>query len=112
MAICSFKDMSQDSSTRMTNNESPISLMIALIFSVEMELDMSLWISDNGQVETSNKILQDCLNKRLEGAEGKWVDELPRVLWAYRITKRRSTGEYASPPKVLPMKLLLTCLDH
>ncbi|CAL8153080.1 unnamed protein product [Prunus armeniaca] len=37
--------------------------------------------------------LQDCLKKRLEGAEGKWVDELPGVLWAYRTTKRRSTGE-------------------
>ncbi|CAL9012001.1 unnamed protein product [Prunus brigantina] len=30
---------------------------------------------------------------QLEGAEGKWVDELPGVLWAYRPTKRRSTGE-------------------
>ncbi|KAI5317773.1 hypothetical protein L3X38_037480 [Prunus dulcis] len=31
--------------------------------------------------------------KRLEGAEGKWVDELPGVLWAHRTTKRRLTGE-------------------
>ncbi|CAL2276517.1 unnamed protein product [Prunus armeniaca] len=28
-----------------------------------------------------------------EGAKGKWVDELPEVLWAYRTTKRRSTGK-------------------
>ncbi|CAL8162550.1 unnamed protein product [Prunus armeniaca] len=35
----------------------------------------------------------DCLKKRLEDAEGKWVDELPGVLWAYRTTKRRSIGE-------------------
>ncbi|KAI5335184.1 hypothetical protein L3X38_025317 [Prunus dulcis] len=35
----------------------------------------------------------DCLKKRLEGVEGKWVDELPGVLGAYRTTKRRSTGE-------------------
>ena len=27
----------------------------------------------------------------LEKAKGKWVDKLPRVLWAYRITPRRST---------------------
>ncbi|CAL9001825.1 unnamed protein product [Prunus brigantina] len=33
------------------------------------------------------------MKKRLEGAEGKWVDELLGVLWAYRTTKRRSTGE-------------------
>ena len=25
--------------------------------------------------------------------KGKWVDELPYVLWAYRTTLRRSTGE-------------------
>ncbi|CAL9018596.1 unnamed protein product, partial [Prunus brigantina] len=43
--------------------------------------------------EASNKVILDCLKKRLEGAEGKWVDELPGVLWAYRTTKRRSTGE-------------------
>ncbi|KAI5317812.1 hypothetical protein L3X38_037519 [Prunus dulcis] len=27
------------------------------------------------------------------GAEGKWVDELPGVLWAHRTTKRRLTGK-------------------
>ena len=27
----------------------------------------------------------------LEKAKGKWVDKLPRVLWVYRITPRRST---------------------
>ncbi|CAL2229324.1 unnamed protein product [Prunus armeniaca] len=35
----------------------------------------------------------DCLKKRLEGTEGKWVDELPGVLWAYCTTKQRSIGE-------------------
>ena len=29
----------------------------------------------------------------LDDAKGKWVEELPRVLWMYRITPRRSTGE-------------------
>ena len=29
----------------------------------------------------------------LDDAKGKWVEELPRVLWTYRITPRRSTGE-------------------
>ncbi|KAI5317557.1 hypothetical protein L3X38_037264 [Prunus dulcis] len=47
----------------------------------------------NGQADASNKVILDCLKKRLEGAEGKWVDELPGVLWAYRTTKRRSTGK-------------------
>ena len=32
------------------------------------------------------------LKKRLDSAKGKWVDELPRVLWAYRTKARRPTG--------------------
>ena len=35
----------------------------------------------------------DGIKKRLQAAKGKWVDELPNVLWAYRTTPRRSTGE-------------------
>ena len=31
--------------------------------------------------------------KRLDEAKGKWVEELPYVLWTYRTTPRRSTGE-------------------
>ena len=33
------------------------------------------------------------LKKRLDDAKGKWVEELPHVLWTYRITPRKSTGE-------------------
>lgn len=35
----------------------------------------------------------DGLKKRLEKVKGKWVEELPYVLWAYRTTLRRSIGE-------------------
>ncbi|XP_028109536.1 uncharacterized protein LOC114308194 [Camellia sinensis] len=47
----------------------------------------------NGQAEASNKTILDGLKKRLEKAKGKWAEELPNVLWAYRTTPRRSTGE-------------------
>ena len=33
------------------------------------------------------------LKKRLDDAKGRWAEELPHVLWAYRTTPRRSTGE-------------------
>ena len=33
------------------------------------------------------------LKKRLDDAKGRSVEELPHVLWAYRTTPRRSTGE-------------------
>ena len=33
------------------------------------------------------------LKKRLDNAKGKWVEELPHVLWTYRTTSHRSTRE-------------------
>ena len=46
----------------------------------------------NGLVEASNKTLLTALKKRFDSAKGKWVDELPEVLWAYRTTARKPTG--------------------
>ncbi|KAI5338915.1 hypothetical protein L3X38_018187 [Prunus dulcis] len=62
-------------------------------YKIKQHLSTPRYPQGNGQAEASNKVILDCLKKRLEGAEGKWVDELPGVLWAYRTTKRRSTGE-------------------
>ncbi|XP_023929642.1 uncharacterized protein LOC112040954 [Quercus suber] len=47
----------------------------------------------NGQAEAVNKVIVNGLKKRLEGAKGNWAKELPKVLWAYRTTPRRSTEE-------------------
>ena len=47
----------------------------------------------NGQAEAVNKVIVGGLKKRLDDAKGKWVEELPYVLWTYRTTPRRSTGE-------------------
>jgi len=38
----------------------------------------------NGQTEATNKAIANGLKKRLEGAKGRWIEELPNVLWAYR----------------------------
>lgn len=43
-------------------------------------------------MKTTNKTLLIALKKMLEGAKGKWVDELLEVLWAYRATSRRPIG--------------------
>ena len=45
------------------------------------------------QAEVVNKVIVNRLKKRLDDAKGKWVDELPYVLWIYRTTFRRSMGE-------------------
>uniref|UniRef100_A0A2N9GLC3 Integrase catalytic domain-containing protein n=1 Tax=Fagus sylvatica TaxID=28930 RepID=A0A2N9GLC3_FAGSY len=47
----------------------------------------------NGQAEASNKTVLDGIKKRLEDAKRRWVEELPNVLWTFRTTPRRSTGE-------------------
>ncbi|KAL2245985.1 UNVERIFIED_CONTAM: hypothetical protein Sindi_2866700 [Sesamum indicum] len=46
----------------------------------------------NGQVEVVNRTILQHLKTRLS-SKGSWLDELPRVLWAYRTTPRLSTGE-------------------
>ena len=48
---------------------------------------------ENGQAEAVNKVTVNRLKKRLDDAKGKWVEELPHVLWTYRTTPRKSTGE-------------------
>ncbi|KAG7556857.1 Integrase catalytic core [Arabidopsis suecica] len=47
----------------------------------------------NGQAEASNKTILSNLKKRLSARKGGWYDELQPVLWAYRTTPRRATGE-------------------
>ena len=49
------------------------------------------YLQSNGQAEASNKTLLTALKKRLDSAKGKWVEELPGVLWAYRTTARKPT---------------------
>ncbi|KAJ9555927.1 hypothetical protein OSB04_010541 [Centaurea solstitialis] len=47
----------------------------------------------NGLAESSNKVIINNLRKRLKEAKGRWVEELPSVLWANRTTPRSSTGQ-------------------
>ncbi|KAM2215240.1 hypothetical protein ACFX1X_022398 [Malus domestica] len=56
-------------------------------------MSMPRYPQNNGQVETSNKMIFDCLKKSLTNKKEKWPDELPGCLWVYHTTKRRATGE-------------------
>jgi len=47
----------------------------------------------NEQVESANGVLLKGLKKRLEKAKGTWVDEVPRILWAYHTTPQSTTKE-------------------
>ena len=48
---------------------------------------------ENGQAEAVNKVIVNGLKKRLDDAKGKWIEELPHVLWTYQTTPRKSIGE-------------------
>ena len=45
----------------------------------------------NGQAEVVNKVIVSGVKKILDDAKGRWVKELPHVLWTYWTTPRRST---------------------
>ena len=47
----------------------------------------------NEQAKVVNKVIVNGLKKRLDDAKGKWVEELPHVLWTYKTTPCRSIGE-------------------
>ena len=63
----------------------------------------------NGKTEAVNKVIVNGFKKRLDDAKGKWVEELPHVLWTYRTTPCRSTRETPFPmtykaKTVIPLK--------
>ncbi|KAK3011543.1 hypothetical protein RJ639_011583 [Escallonia herrerae] len=47
----------------------------------------------NEQTEVTNRTLLQGINKKLDGAKGLWVEELPKIVWAYCTTARYPTGE-------------------
>ena len=47
----------------------------------------------NRQAEAVNKVIVNGFKKRLDDAKRRWVEELPHVVWTYRTTPCRSTGE-------------------
>lgn len=49
-------------------------------YGIKQYLSTQKYPQGNDQAEVSNKIVLDCLKKRLEGTKGKWVNELPDVL--------------------------------
>ena len=47
----------------------------------------------NGQAEVTIRTLKAALKTKFEDLKGKWVEYLPKVLWAYRTTLKSATQE-------------------
>lgn len=44
-------------------------------------------------MEAANKVINHHLKTRLCSHKGAWADELPSVLWAYKMTSHNATGK-------------------
>ena len=64
-----------------------------LIWGINNRYSTPAYPQENWQAKAVNKVIMNGLKKRLDYVNGKWVEELPHVLWTYRITPRRSTGD-------------------
>lgn len=53
----------------------------------------SAYPQENGQAKVVNKVIVNGFKRRLDDAKGKWVEELPHVLWTYQTTFCRSIRE-------------------
>ncbi|KAK3027995.1 hypothetical protein RJ639_039348 [Escallonia herrerae] len=49
--------------------------------------------TNQGQTEVTNRTLLQGIRKKLDDVKGLWVDELPKILWAYNTTTRTLTSE-------------------
>ena len=47
----------------------------------------------NGQAEVTIRTLKVAMKTKLEDLKGKWVEYLPKVLWAHRTTRKSTTQE-------------------
>ena len=69
----------------------------------------------NEHTEVTNRTLLRLIKSQLVGTKGAWPEELPNVLWAYRMTARTPTGETPSNltygiEAVIPVEVGLTSL--
>ncbi|XP_024031883.1 uncharacterized protein LOC112094642 [Morus notabilis] len=82
---------------------------------IRKDFSVPIHPQSNGQVEAIKKILKYTLKKRLDNLKGKWAEELPKVLWAYRTTSRTTIGEtpfsraYGVEP-ILPVEIEMPTL--
>jgi transposase InsO family protein len=63
----------------------------------------------NGQVESTNKVLEGILTKTVQLHKKDWSERLPEALWAYMTTWRSTTG--FSPYKLVYGKHVLLPIE-
>ena len=64
---------------------------------------------ENGQVESTNKVIESILTKIVNIHRNDWANKLPEALWAYRTTWRNSTGH--TPHQLVYRKQVLLLIE-
>ena len=84
-------------------------------YGIQLIRSTPFYAQANGQAEASSKVLINILEKMLEDNPRDWYKILSETLWAYRTSKRYSTG--VSPysltygqDAVLPMEVVVPSL--
>ena len=84
-------------------------------YGIQHIISTPLYAKANGQLEASNKVLIGILEKLQEKNPKDWHRILLDTLWAYRISKRSSTGVNLfsltyGQDEVLPMEVVVPSL--
>nr|XP_023896836.1 uncharacterized protein LOC112008739 [Quercus suber] len=58
-----------------------------------LPMEKAILAVGNRQAEAVNNVIVNGFKKRLDDAKGRWVEELPHVLWTYQTTYWGLTGE-------------------
>lgn len=99
--------------TLVSNNVAQFNAMLITVicraYEIKQHLSAPYHPKGNGQVEATNKNLLGILKIRLKEAKGKWVEELPAMLWDYRITPKHSIG---FPPSIYHLALRQSYLPN
>eukprot|EP00253_Pinus_taeda_P014993 PITA_14993 len=61
-------------------------------YHVQHKITTTYHPQENGQVESSNKVIESILTKTIASHRRDWAARLPEALWAYRTTWRSTTG--------------------
>ncbi|XP_059639352.1 uncharacterized protein LOC132281693 [Cornus florida] len=85
-------------------------LQLGIDMQVKMVTSIPYYAQGNGQAEASNKVVIEIIEKMIKDKPRRWHEALSEALWAYRNSKRTSTG--TTPYRlmfgydaVLPMEL-------
>ncbi|XP_059650712.1 uncharacterized protein LOC132296537 [Cornus florida] len=67
-------------------------LQLGIDMQVKMVTSTPYYAQGNGQAEASNKFVIEIIEKMIKDKPSRWHETLSEALWAYRNSKRTSTG--------------------